>query len=122
MSALPYMPSPCRECPWRRDVKPGKFTAARFQALARTAYDMATTIFACHMSKEGGEVACAGFVLQQGAHNLSLRMARQRFEVSASMALFTTYRNMAIANGVRPSDPCLRDCRDDGQTHQKRRQ
>lgn len=101
MTGVPYMPSPCRECPWRRDVKPGKFTDSRFRALASTAYDLAVGIFTCHMSKETAPVACAGFILQQGAHNLTLRLARQRFEVSTSVPLFRTYREMAIANGVR---------------------
>lgn len=111
-----YCKRPCAECPWRMDVPTGKFPATRFRTLAATAYDMATTIFACHMSKEGGEVACAGFVLMQGAHNLTLRMARQRFDVSSDVPLFPTYRQMAQANGVRRSDPALRSCRDDGQT------
>lgn len=112
---LPYMPSPCRECPWRRDVPVGKFTPARFQALAHTAYDLARKVFACHMSKDGGDVACAGYVLMQGAHNLAMRLARQPFEVSTDVKLFSNYREMAIANGVRPRDPCLVECRDDGQ-------
>lgn len=114
--ALGYCKRPCAECPWRQDVKPGKFTPERFRTLARTAYNMATSIFACHMSKEGGEVACAGFVLMQGAHNLSLRLSRQKFEVQSDVPLYPTYRRMAIANGVRANDPNLRQCRDDGQT------
>lgn len=68
-----------------------------------------------HMSKEGGEVACAGYLLSQGAHNFSVRMARQRFDVSSDVPLYPTYRSLAIANGISPSDPCLRQCRDDGQ-------
>lgn len=113
--SVPYCKRPCAECPWRTDVKPGKFTVARFQSLAHTAYDMARKIFACHMSKEGGEVVCAGYLLSQGAHNLSLRLARQRFDVSSDVPLHPTYRSMARANGVRANDPCLRNCRDDGQ-------
>jgi hypothetical protein len=57
--------------PLAMDVKPGKFPPERYRALAPTAYDMATSVFACHMSKEGGEVTCAGYLLMQGAHNLS---------------------------------------------------
>lgn len=114
--ALPYCKKPCAECPWRTDVKPGKFTPARFRQLASTAYDLAGTVFGCHMCKEGREVACAGFVLMQGAHNLALRMARQHFDVRTDVALYPTYRRMAIANGVSPNDPSLRLCRDDGQT------
>jgi hypothetical protein len=119
MGGLPYCKKPCAECPWRTDVKPGKFPVERFRVLAPTAYDMARNIFACHMSREGGEVACAGFVLQQGAHNLSLRMARQRFDVSSAAPLYDNYREMAIANGVDESDPWLTRCRTDGQTMEK---
>lgn len=116
MTTLPYCKRPCAECPWRADVKPGKFSAERFRALAATAYNLAQTIFACHMSKEGGEVVCAGFIISQGAHNLSLRLTRQRFAVASDAPLFPTYRRMAIANGVSAVDPALRACRDDGQT------
>lgn len=114
--SLPYCKQPCAECPWRLDAKPGKFSKQRFIDLAGTAYDLAPTIFACHMSPEGGEVACAGFIISQGAHNMALRMARQRFDCRSTVVLFNTYREMAIANGVPRSHPALRNCRDDGQT------
>lgn len=106
---------PCAECPWRTDVPAGKFPPERYIALAATAYDMAGKVFACHMSKEGGEFACAGFLLQSSAHNMACRMARQAFDVRSSYPLFPTYRKMAIANGVPANHPALRNCRDDGQ-------
>ena len=43
-----YAKNPCAECPWRRDVPPGKFPPERFIALAHTAYDLAGHVFACH--------------------------------------------------------------------------
>src|SRR6516165_7562536 len=110
-----YAKVPCNECPWRRDVPVGKFLPERYVALAHTAYDLAGVIFACHMSKEGGEFACAGFLLQSSAHNLSVRMARHRFEVSSPYPLYGTYREMAVANGVSKRNPALARCRDDGQ-------
>lgn len=113
--SVSYCKRPCAECPWRKDVPPGKFKASRFRVLAATAYDLARTIFACHMSKEGGDVVCAGFLLSQGRHNLTLRLARQEFAVSSDVPLHPTYRSMAIANGVKANDPVLRECRDDGQ-------
>lgn len=118
MEPMNYVIRPCAECPWRTDVAPGQFTAARFRALARCAEDMAMTIFACHKSPQGGEFICAGFLLQQSAHNLSIRLARrtQPFDdVVSPYPLHPHYRAMAIANGVRADDPCLRHCRDDGQ-------
>lgn len=119
---IPYCRQPCAECPWRTDAKLRKFPAQRFRDLAATAYNLARSIFACHMSTPGGDksdktIACAGYILMQGAHNLSFRLTDQRFEVSANgLQLFPTYRLMAIANGVKANDPCLRPCRDDGQT------
>lgn len=107
---------PCAECPWRKDVTPGKFPPERYIALAPTAYDLATMVFACHMSAEGGEFACAGYVLMSSAHNLSCRMARMPFgDVRSPYPLHATYRRMAIANGVPANHPALRQCRDDGQ-------
>lgn len=114
--ALPYCRTPCVECPWRRDALPRKFSKERYIQLAPTAYDMATKVFACHMTNEGKEVACAGFIISQGAHNLTLRLARYAFEVKADAPLFYTYRELAIANGVPRNHPALRRCRDDGQT------
>ena len=71
---------PCAECPWRRDVPTGKFPPERYVALATTAYDMAGAVFACHMSKDGREFACAGFILQSSAHHFACRMARMPFD------------------------------------------
>lgn len=111
---------PCAECPWRTDVPVGKFPPERYVALAPTAYDMGGTVFACHMSKEGGEFACAGFILQSSAHNFRCRMAHMSFDdVRSPYPLFETYRELAIANGVDEYDPALHDCRDDGQRDHK---
>lgn len=111
---LPYAKVPCAECPWRRDVAPGHFPPERFRALAVCAEDLSPTVFACHMSKEAEPFVCAGFLLQSSNHNISVRLARQRFDVRSPYPLFDNYREMACANGVKPSDPALRNCRDDG--------
>lgn len=113
---LDYVKRPCAECPWRTDIPPGQFTADRFRALATCADDLARTIFACHKSPEKGPFMCAGFLLQQGAHNLTVRMSRQMFaDVTTDYPLHPNYRAMAIANGVPKNDFSLRNCRDDGQ-------
>jgi hypothetical protein len=73
------------------------------------------------MSKTAAPLTCAGFLLSYGAqHNLLVRMALARGQldldkVNSNVPLFRTYREMAIANGVSPDDPVLRECRDDGQ-------
>jgi hypothetical protein len=111
---FPHRKEPCAECPWRRDASPGKFPPERYRELARTAYDMSVSVFACHMSKDAKLFACAGFLLQSATHNLTVRMAFfDRRSVSSPVPLFGTYREMAIANGVAPDDPSLARCRDD---------
>lgn len=113
---MKHIKTPCAECPWRKDVAPGQFPPERFRALAGCAEDLATTVFACHKSPEQEPFACAGFLLMASAHNLSVRMSRQSFaDVASPYPLHATYRRMAIANGVRPNDPALARCRDDGQ-------
>lgn len=112
---MKYIKTTCTECPWRKDVAPGRFPPERFIALAPCAYDLARTVFACHKSPVGEEFACAGFLLQSAGHNLSVRMARHAFDVSSPHELFGNYPDMAIANGVDPDDPALRNCRIDGQ-------
>lgn len=113
----PHALKPCPECPWRRDVAPGRFPPERFVALAPTAYDMATSAFACHKAPEGREFACAGFLLKGAAHNLSVRMAAVsdgfdwRAVGDGGFPLFDSYREMAEANGVDPDDPILAPCR-----------
>jgi len=112
---MKYISSPCSECPWRTDVPVGKFPPERFRTLARCAEDMSGVLFACHKSPEGGEFACAGFLLQSGAHNLLVRLSRELFtDLRSAHPLFPTYRAMAIANGVKARDPALKNCRDDG--------
>lgn len=109
--------TPCAECPWRRDVPVGKFPAERYRLLAPTAYDMAVSVFACHMSKDEKPFACAGFLIMSAAHNFSVRMARIniRDAVKSPYPLYETYRRLAIANGVSARDASLKQCRDDAQ-------
>jgi hypothetical protein len=112
----PYRTSPCPECPWRTDVPVGKFPPERFLALAPTAYDMSATQFACHMSQEGREQGCAGFVLRGADHNLGFRLAARHGKldpdaVRSDHPLYRDYREMAEANGVDPDDPVLVPCR-----------
>lgn len=108
---LAYCKKTCPECPWRKDVPVGKFPPKRFVALAETAYDLSGRVFACHLSPEGKEFACAGFVLQ-AHHNMALRLNRvDSRTVEATGPLFETYRDMAVANGVRRSHPALKNTR-----------
>lgn len=108
---FPHCKKTCPECPWLRDVPPGKFTPSRFIALAPTAYDLAMTVFACHQSPEGREFTCAGAALRLH-HNLRLRLARiDRRAIQATGDLYNDYREMAVANGVPTDHPALERCR-----------
>lgn len=108
--------SPCDQCPWRKD-RIGQFKPARYRALVNTAYDMASEIFTCHKSGEDSPVICAGFLLNGAAHNLAIRMMAIRGQIDwgsvsdGGHKLHADYRAMAVANGVKRSDPVLRECR-----------
>lgn len=100
---------PCDECPWRTDVDTGRFSAARFEALADTARDMSMQIFACHKSKEGKDAACAGFLLRGADHNMSVRLAMMQGRYDPESVtdgghdLYDSYADMALANGASRS-------------------
>ena len=109
-----YRRQPCSNCPWRLDAV-GEFPAEAFQHSARTAYDMSQHKFACHQSGPDKPATCAGFLLRGADHNLAIRLKRMKGEcldvVDGGHALHNDYRAMAIANGVAPDDPALKNCR-----------
>ncbi|CAN7642040.1 DUF6283 family protein [Acidovorax sp. LjRoot129] len=111
-----YRRTPCEKCPWRVDAT-GEFPPEAFVHSATTAYDMATNLFACHDSGTKRPATCAGFLLRGADHNLSVRLKAVRGEpmddvTDGGHALHANYREMAVANGVDPSHPRLKLCRD----------
>jgi len=112
-----YRRKPCEQCPWRCDMT-SRFPAEAFRLSADTAYDAAFHAFGCHMSPAAKPATCAGFLLSAGAlHNIVVRLALAAGrldidKVSSGVPLFTSYRTMAIANGVAADDPVLAPCRD----------
>lgn len=114
---LQHRRTPCPECPWRKDAPRGAFPAEAFRVSATTAYDMADSMFGCHMSGAGeAHRTCAGFLLRGAQHNLLVRLAAayERYDpetVSSAVELYEDYRSMAIANGVDPEDPAIAPCR-----------
>jgi len=108
---------PCAECPWRCDVPIGIWPVERFISLANTAYDMNIGIFACHKSAEDHPTVCAGFLARGADHNLTIRRAYmtgklERIERSGGHPLYSSYRAMAIANGVSQGELALARCRE----------
>ncbi|WP_138519147.1 DUF6283 family protein [Limnobacter alexandrii] len=110
-----YRKSPCKSCPWRTS-QVGTFPAQAFRISAHTAYDMADRTFGCHESGHKKPSTCAGFLLRGADHNLAVRLGKAKGRyldvLNADGAeLFDSYREMAVANGVEPSDPVLTLCR-----------
>lgn len=108
-----YCTQPCAQCPWRVD-QTGSFPASAFKHSASTAYNMAGNTFACHMAGAERPKICAGFLLNGSAHNMAVRMKLIKGEIDVGkvsdggVELHESYRDMAVANGVRASDPVLR--------------
>jgi len=117
-----YRRKPCAECPWRKDVTTGVFPPEAFRHSASTARDMADRTFGCHMSTTKAPTTCAGFLLMNAEHNLSVRLSLIRGDydprkVGSDAPLYGSYREMAIENGVDPADEALAECRGNGEPH-----
>jgi len=111
----PHCTRPCSDCPWRLDAV-GQFPPEAFVHSAGTAYDMATSTFACHQAGASRPRMCAGFLLRGAEHNLTVRLAKIRGELarpptSGGHPLHAFYAAMAIANGVPADHPALANCR-----------
>ena len=109
------MGRPCLECPWRRDVAPGQFPPERYIALAPTcAPGGFEAVFACHMTPEGGERACAGMLAVCGEDSNRVRMAviagalaPPPWPAPEGVALVSGFPELAERNGVSPDHPAL---------------
>jgi len=99
----------CEECPWRRDVAPGKFPLERFEALRPSVEQGFGTMFACHKSPECNKRACVGYVVNQvfgpgrGPENFNLRHALSMGRIDPEKMTITgpqylTYDEMVEAN------------------------
>lgn len=116
--AWTYRKKPCSDCPWRKDAV-GEFPAEAFVLSASTAYDMSQHTFACHQNGSGKPATCAGFLLRGADHNLTVRlkMITGEYRGDADPAghdLHSSYKAMAIANGVPATNPALTKCRAPG--------
>lgn len=121
MSGLPHAARPCPECPWRRDAQPGKFPPERYEALACTSRrpdahghtdaPLGSPMFACHMTPDGREHACAGWLAIEGRNHIGVRIAVVTGALDPSVltpgpgwpALYDTYADLAAAN-AHPTD------------------
>lgn len=111
-----YRRAPCAGCPWIKD-NAGLFPAEAFRHSANTAFDMSQKVFACHESGHEKPATCAGFLLQNSADNLAIRIRQSTGEIDLRQVteggyeLHSSYRAMAEANGVPENDPAIAKCR-----------
>lgn len=73
--------TPCRSCPWRvgssADAIPG-FSPQRAEDLRATcerSQGLGTAMFACHQSRVGEEIVCAGWLAVHGRESIAVRIA-----------------------------------------------
>jgi Family of unknown function (DUF6283) len=112
MSEFPRRRYPCAECPFRRDVRPGQFTAARYEALRATSDQsgLHAPMFGCHKGEPGtgADLACAGWLAVCGFDHLGVRLdvITGRLGQDALRPgdgwpeLFGSYDEMAAAQGA----------------------
>lgn len=83
---MQFIKKPCVECPWRKDAQQGRFTRERWDTLQGTVRgrdaagrptgpEFGSMMFACHITKEGQEQACAGWLAVEGAGHPTVRYA-----------------------------------------------
>lgn len=87
----------CDECPWRRDVPPGRFPASRFRDLRGTVQQGFMPMFACHKTSDGQTSACVGYLMVEGLQNFTVRLAvlNGRFNPDALRSAGPLYRSYA---------------------------
>jgi hypothetical protein len=69
---------PCPSCPWRVDQDASdipNFSLDLAERLERTTHgEIGAPMFACHQSREGEEIVCAGWLARYGYNSIAVRM------------------------------------------------
>lgn len=72
-------PPPCNSCPWRvganADAIPGFSMDLAEELVATTGREFGAPVFACHQSRPGKEVHCAGWLAVYGINNIGIRLS-----------------------------------------------
>lgn len=104
---------PCKECPWSKETPPGQFPLSRYEEIAHTTgapgaeAPLGSPMFACHMTIEGREAPCAGWLAAVGYESLTVRVLLAKGELPPDVMepgpdwpeLFSSYTEMAEAQG-----------------------
>ncbi len=97
----------CAECPWLKDTPVSQFPPERYRELRATCEQGFNNLFACHRTAMGRETVCVGYLLVDGLNNFRVRLAviRGQYDprkLKATGPLYSSYREMAAANGYDP--------------------
>lgn len=70
---------PCKSCPWRIEGAPASgipgFSLELAEGLRNTCDGrFGNPIFACHQSRDGAEIVCAGWLAVYGWHSIAIRL------------------------------------------------
>lgn len=72
------MRQPCSSCPWRVDRHADQIPNFRLELAERlhatTSDQFGAPVFACHQSREGQEVVCAGWLARYGWNSIAVRL------------------------------------------------
>lgn len=90
---MPGCRQPCASCPWRREAHADaipNFSLALAENLARTSPDedgmgpeAFAPQFACHQSRDGAEIVCAGWLAAVGECHPMVRLAVLKGDIPA---------------------------------------
>lgn len=82
---MKHIKKPCAPCPWRKDAEPGRFTEERWTVLEGSVRkpdehgrpsgpEYGDVLFACHITQEGQDQLCAGWLAVEGAEHPNVRL------------------------------------------------
>jgi hypothetical protein len=97
---LDCRPTPCDQCPWKRDTPPGQFPAERYEVLRATTgtpneqVGPDAPLFGCHKGSDENMIPCAGWLKAVGFWNLRVRLMVNMGQIPGELC----------GTGVVPSD------------------
>lgn len=108
------MRKPCNNCPWRKDAPRRHWHPDHFTSIWVNCQDDGVNIMNCHKAAESApaiarKLVCQGWVRVMKLDAIGVRFALMRDLVTIEEMndadvpdLFQTFREMLVANGVKP--------------------